>query len=240
MVTRSARPVCVVAGAGPGNGLAIGEKFRRAGYSVVLLSRNGAALRERIAMQDASDGMTLELCDLCDENALATRFALIMDRYGPVQTLVFNAGSGFIDDIDSFDAASFTRELQTNQLALIHCVQQVLPAMRAQRRGNIVITGATGSVRGSAHFLSFCAAKAGQRSIAQSLARQLQSQGIHVAYLVIDGVIETPATRAFFQTEPAEFFLQPGDIADAVFNVTQQRPSGWTFELDLRPFAEKW
>jgi len=119
-------------------------------------------------------------------------------------------------------------------------VQEVLPDMRKAGGGNIVVSGATASLRGGANAAPFASAKAAQRSLAQSMARHLGPEKIHVSYVIIDGMIDIPYIREMMPDKPTEYFLSPDDIAAAVFHLTQQPPSAWTFELDVRPFGEKW
>jgi len=107
-------------------------------------------------------------------------------------------------------------------------------------RGAIVVTGNTSAWRGKASFAGFAPTKAAQRILAESLARALGPKGVHVAYVVIDAVIDVPWTRSAFADRPDEFFIQPAGIADAVHHVVQQQRSAWTFELDLRPYGESW
>ena len=87
---------------------------------------------------------------------------------------------------------------------------------------------------------AFASAKAGQRALAQSMAKLLGPKGVHVAYVIVDGVISTPATRARMADRPDTFFLDPDRIAEAILLLTRQDRSAWTFELDLRPFGETW
>jgi NAD(P)-dependent dehydrogenase (short-subunit alcohol dehydrogenase family) len=112
--------------------------------------------------------------------------------------------------------------------------------MEEAGRGAIVVIGATASLRGLPFTAPFASAKSAQRSLAQSMARSLGPKGIHVAYLVIDGVIDVPGARAFFSDKPDDFFLNPDSIAETVWNLVNQERSAWTFELDVRPFGEKW
>jgi len=116
----------------------------------------------------------------------------------------------------------------------------VLPDMRTAGSGNIVVIGATASKRGGANFAAFASGKAAQYNLAQSMARHLDPERIHVSYVIIDGVVDLERTRKRLPDKPDEFFLQPADIAESVYQLTRQKPSAWTFELDLRPFAEKW
>ena len=112
--------------------------------------------------------------------------------------------------------------------------------MRSQGGGTIIFIGATAAKRGGARFAAFASAKAAQYNLAQSLARHLGPEKIHIAYIVIDGVIDIPRTRQRMPDKPDEFFLGPNDIADAVYDVSQQAPSAWTFEFDVRPYCETW
>ncbi len=234
------RPVCVVAGAGAGNGMAYARRFCEGGYHTVLLARDEARLQKLIDKENDASRLSAYACDLTDAVQINQTFATIADKFGAVNTLVYNAGNGFPDSLDNLDPDRFEQAWRLNQWGLLQCVQQVIPSMRKHGAGNILISGATASWRGSPRFLSFAAAKAGQRSVAQSLAKQLMPEGIHVAYLIIDGVIETPMTRQFFSTQPVDFFLQADAIANTAFHLTQQSRSAWTFELDIRPFGEKW
>src|SRR3990167_3688055 len=183
MTQQQGRPVCVVAGAGQGNGMAYARRFQAGGYQVVLLARDGARLQGLLAQEAESTFLAARSCDLTDGTAIAATFADIAREFGPVHTLVYNAGNGFPDSLDVFDADRFEQAWRLNQRGLLQCVQQIVPAMRENGAGNILISGATASWRGSPRFLSFAAAKAGQRSIAQSLAKQLMPDGLHVAHL---------------------------------------------------------
>ena len=112
--------------------------------------------------------------------------------------------------------------------------------MKARGSGAIAIIGATASLRGGANFTAFASAKAAQRNLAQSMARHLGPQGIHVFLLIIDGMINLERTRAAFPDKAEDEMLDPNDIATAVFNVSRQPKSAWTFEFDLRPSSENW
>ena len=112
--------------------------------------------------------------------------------------------------------------------------------MLAAGKGAIIVTGNTSAWRGIANFAGFAPTKAAQRILAQSMARSLGPQGIHVAYVVIDAVIDLAWTRKRFADKPDDFFIQPDGIADTVWHLAHQEPSAWSFEVDLRPFCETW
>ncbi len=232
------KPVCVVVGAGPGNGAAFGRRFVDAGYRVALLAR-GADKVHAMAGELGDDARGYAY-DASDPDAAAGVFDRIAGELGPVNTLIYNAGSGSFRTIDGATVEDFEMGWRTNALGCVIAAKQVIPGMRKARGGNIVVIGATASLRGGARAAPFASAKAAQRSLTQSLARQLGPEGIHVAYVVIDGVIDLERTRARMPDKPDDFFLQPGHIAGAVHYLTQQPRSAWTFELDVRPFGESW
>ena len=137
-------------------------------------------------------------------------------------------------------AAALEQAWQINTRGLLVAAQQVLPAMKRRGCGNIVVVGATASLRGGENFAAFASAKAAQRSLAQSMARHLGPQGVHVSLLIVDGVIDIPRTRKMFPERPHELFLNPDDIAATALFLTRQPRNAWTFEVDLRPSAENW
>eukprot|EP00730_Choanoeca_flexa_P014107 TRINITY_DN6043_c0_g1_i1.p1 TRINITY_DN6043_c0_g1~~TRINITY_DN6043_c0_g1_i1.p1 ORF type:complete len:155 (+),score=21.56 TRINITY_DN6043_c0_g1_i1:494-958(+) len=117
---------------------------------------------------------------------------------------------------------------------------QVLPSMQQRKQGTIVFTGATASLRGGAGFSCLAVGKFGLRALAQSLARENQKDNsIHVAHVIIDGMVDLPRTRGWFPDKPTEDFLNPHAIAQEYWNLYNQHPSTWTLELDLRPHPEK-
>ncbi|MGQ0834519.1 MAG: SDR family NAD(P)-dependent oxidoreductase [Gammaproteobacteria bacterium] len=228
---------CVVVGVGPGNGAAFARAFTGEGYRVGLMARSRATLDPLAAELAGSIAIT---CDVRVPEEIERAFARLRDALGPVGVLIYNAGAGAFEDIDQATSESLESAWRTNALGLFVATRAVLPDMRAQRRGSIIVVGATASLRGGAKFLPFAAAKAAQRSIAQSMARKLWPEGIHVGYVVLDGVVDLPRTRQMMRDKPDEFFLKPEAIADSVLALVRQSPQAWTFELDLRSFMEKW
>ncbi|MFQ5667136.1 MAG: SDR family NAD(P)-dependent oxidoreductase [Candidatus Binatia bacterium] len=229
--------VCVITGVGPANGAAFARRFAAEGFRVAMLARSAAHLRELEAKVEGAKGYAV---DVGDPSGVAATFARIRSDLGPVRVLIHNAGSGAFCDFMGTTVDVFERSWRTNALGLLLCGQAAAADMLAAGGGTIVVIGATASLRGGANFAGFAPAKAAQRSLAQSMARSLGSRGVHVAYVVIDGVIDGPRTRAMLPGQPGTFFLQPEHIADTVFHLVRQERSAWTFELDLRPFGEKW
>lgn len=230
-------PVCVVLGIGPGNGSAIAKRWAEAGHRVALLSRNAESLADwerRIPQSRAFR------CDAREPESVRSAFARVRESLGPIDTLVHNAGAGIWGSLDEIDEADLKAAFDVNAVGLFVAAKEAVADMRAAGTGTIAVIGAGAAWRGRPKTLAFAAAKAAQRSLAQSLARELGPHGIHVFYVVIDGVIDLPRTRERMKDKPQEFFLRPDAIAESVWNVAHQPRSAWTFELDLRPFAETW
>ncbi len=232
-----AQPVCAIVGIGPGNGEAFARKFASEGYQVALCSRTEARIE---AVAKATPGARAFAYDASNPEAAVPVFERIQDELGPVDVLVYNAGSGSFISIDDTSLEQLRDAWEVNTQGLFCAVQAVLPQMRAHGGGNIVVIGATASVRGGAKAAPFAAAKAAQRSLSQSMARHLGPEGIHVSYVIVDGVIDIPGTRQAMPDFKDDFFMGPDAIADSVYALTQQHASAWSFEIDLRPFGEKW
>jgi len=231
------KPVCVVVGIGPGNGAAFVRRFAKEGFAVALLSRT-TDLASEVAkgLPDAR----VYACDVSDEASIDVAFDRVARELGDVSVLVYNAGSGMWGTVEEISAADFEASWRVNASGLFLASRKVIPAMKGRGAGNIVVIGATASRRGGARAAAFAPAKAAQRSLAESLARHLGPAGVHVSVVVVDGVIDTPRARTRMPEQPNTFFLRPDDIADAVFHLTAQPKSAWTFEIEVRPFAEKW
>ena len=229
--------LCVITGVGAGNGASFSRRFTREGYRVVMLARNLAYL-ETLA-KEIPGSVAME-CDVRDPGAIQQVFARIHEDIGTVDTLIYNAGAGEWASIMDTSLEGMESSWATNTLGLVACAQQVIPSMTENGEGNIMVIGATASLRGGAQSTAFASAKAAQRSVAQSMARDLGPKGIHVGYLIIDGIIDIERTRERFPDRADDFFMQPDAIADSVYAMTQQDRSAWAFEIDLRPYGEKW
>ena len=125
-------------------------------------------------------------------------------------------------------------------LGLLVASKRVIPSMKARGGGSIIVIGATASRRGAAHTAGFAPAKAAQRTLAESMAKHLWPQRIHVALIIVDGVVDLPRTRAWMKDKPDDFFISPDAVADTAFRLTTQHPSAWSFEVEARPFKETW
>jgi NAD(P)-dependent dehydrogenase (short-subunit alcohol dehydrogenase family) len=229
--------VCVVAGVGPGTGTALSRRFAAGGYRVAMLARDAERLAELERGIAGSRGYGVDVTDAVRVKEVVER---IRSDMGTPSVLVHNAVSGHFGEFLDVTPDLLEHTFRTNVVSLLLLGQALVPHMLAGGGGAIVVTGNTAAWRGVANFAAFAPSKAAQRILAQSMARSLGPKGIHVAYVVIDAVIDVPWTRQAFASRPDEFFARPEAIADTVYHVAHQDRSAWTFEVDLRPFAEKW
>ncbi len=242
--------LCVVVGVGPGNGAALARRFAAEGYAVALLARTtetteplakslGAA-RAAAAGGHSPDAARAYACDVTDADSVAAAFEAIERDMGPVDTLVYNAGSGTWATVEEVAPAALESAFRVNALGLLLASQKVIPQMKAKGGGNIVVIGSTASRRGVARTAAFAPAKAAQKSLAESMARHLWPQNIHVSLIIVDGVVDLPRSRAFMKDKPDDFFISPDAVAATAFHLATQDPSAWSFEVEARPFKETW
>jgi NAD(P)-dependent dehydrogenase (short-subunit alcohol dehydrogenase family) len=229
--------VALVTGVGPGTGAALVRRFAADGYRVAMLARDRGRL-EKLAAE--IPGTTPFPVDVADLDLLRSTLARVRSELGVPTVLLHNAVAGGFGAFDTVKPEDLEQRFRVNVTSLLVLAQELAPGMVAAGGGAIAVTGNTSAWRGKAGFAGFAPTKAAQRILAESLARSLGPQGVHVAYLVIDAVIDVPWTRQAFRDRPDDFFIQPSGIADAVHHVVHQARSAWTFELDLRPFGENW
>lgn len=229
--------VCIVMGVGPGNGEAFVRRFSDEGYQVAMLARSKDYL---LQLEQSISNTYAFPCDLMESEQIGTVVAAIRDRLGPASVLLYNAGGGVFKNVEEASLEDFEANWRINVQGLVAATKAVLPQLREHDTASIIVTSASAAIRGRANTAPFASAKAAQRSLAQSMARQLGPEKIHVANVVIDGVVDLPRSRKALADKPDDFFVKPAAVADAVWNLCQQHPSAWTFELDIRPFGESW
>ncbi|MDX1481913.1 MAG: SDR family NAD(P)-dependent oxidoreductase [Woeseiaceae bacterium] len=227
------RPVCAIVGIGPQNGEAFARKFSEEGYAVALMSRS-TDLSAKLAAE-LGDAKAF-VCDAADPASLQEAFGEVHEHLGPVDVLIYNAGSGSWKSVEEISAEEFEAGWRVNTLGALVASQQVIPGMKKQGSGNIIFVGATASLRGMPKTAGFAPAKAAQRILAQSMARHLGPEGIHVSVLIIDGQIDEPGGEASKEGRK----LDPRHIAAIAWQLTNQPPSARSFEVDLRPAQESW
>ena len=231
------QPTCVVIGVGPGNGAAFAKKFSAEGYQVALLARSTDYSSELAASLPASKAYAVDVTDL---DALGNTLAAIENEMSAIDVVVYNAGSASWGSVSDIDVDDFSKAWEINTRGLFALSQQVTPGMIARGAGSIIVVGATASLKASEMFPAFASAKSAQRALAQSMAKHLAPKGVHVALMIIDGMIDTPTVRSLAPDIADDALIDPDNIADAAWYLCQQAPTAWTFEMDLRTQHEKW
>ena len=231
------QPVCVISGVGPGTGSALARRFTAGGYRVAMLARNAERLAGLERELAGAEGYACDVSDAAQVDAAADR---IERELGAPATLVHNAVGGAFGSFLEIDPAVLNRNFQINTMGLLYLARRFAPGMVRAGNGNIIVTGNTSALRGKAAFAGFAPTKAAQRILAEAIARELGPKGVHVAYIVIDAVIDVPWTRERYKQKPDEFFINPTSIAEEAWHLTQQTRSGWSFNVELRPYCESW
>lgn len=230
-------PVCLISGVGPGTGAALARRFASGGYRVAMLARNEDRLR---TLESGIEGSRAYVCDVSNSEAVRATVARVRGDLGAPTVLVHNAVGGAFGDFLEVEPEQLRANFEVNVMGLLYLARALAPAMIEVGRGAIMVTGNTSARRGMPRFAGFAPTKAGQRILAESMARSLGPQGIHVAYFVIDAVIDLEWTRRRMPDQPDDFFIKPEAIAENVWYVAHQDPSAWSFEVELRPYGERW
>ncbi len=233
----SPQPIVVVSGVGPGTGAAIVRRFAAGGYRVAMLARSAERLA---ALEREIPGTTGIPCDVADERQVEAAVARVRGALGTPEVLVHNAVGGAFGTFLDVPPAVLNENFQINVMGMLYLARGLAPAMVDAGKGAIVVTGNTSALRGKAGFAGFAPTKAAQRVLAESMARDLGPKGVHVAYLVIDAVIDLEWTRRLQPGKPDEFFCKPDDIAGEIWHVVHQPRSAWSFNVEVRPFGESW
>ena len=231
------KPIAIVTGVGPGTGSAIVRRFAAGGFRVIALARSPDRIR---ALEQELPDTHAVICDVSRETEVADVVANIRKSYGPPNVLIHNAVGGGWGTFLEIEPKLLDRNFQVNVMGLLYLAREVAPDMVKAGHGAILVTGNTSSIRGKANFAGFAPTKAAQRILSESIARDLGPRGIHVAYVLIDAVIDVPRMRERLSDAPDEFFIKPSAIADELWHLYNQDRSAWSFLTEIRPFAEKW
>jgi NAD(P)-dependent dehydrogenase (short-subunit alcohol dehydrogenase family) len=229
--------VAVIVGVGPGLGFALGKRFARAGMAVALAARDKDRLEQRLA-DEPVEGARAYACDATDQVAVDRLFAQVDNELGAPEVVVFNAGAFQPGGILEIAPAEFERCWQIGCFAGFLVGQVAARRMVAVGHGTIIFTGATAALRGSARFANLAVPKFGLRALAQTMARELGPQGIHIGHVVIDGQIMSDRYAHLAGERGPESLLEPDAIAETYYQLHLQPRSAWTLELDLRPWSE--
>ena len=241
------KPSCLIVGAGDGVGSAIARAFAREGLAVCITRRprNLEALESVAAAIRAEGGEAHAFgVDARNEAEMIALVDRIEADIGPLQVVVFNIGANVRFPVVETTAQVYSKVWEMAALAGFFTGREAARVMTPRGKGTILFTGATASTRGGAGFSAFAGAKAALRQLAQSLAREMGPKGIHVAHVVVDGMIDGTFARAIAPDIQSlldeDAILKPDEIARNYVWLHKQQRSAWTFELDLRPWKENW
>ncbi|WP_193074950.1 SDR family NAD(P)-dependent oxidoreductase [Pseudomonas sp. FME51] len=227
------KPLALVTGVGPGTGAAVARRFAAGGYRVAMLARNADRLAALAA--EIPDSIAVP-CDVTDAAALEAAIS----RIGAPKVVIHNAVGGAFGNFMDIDPAVLQRNFDINTMALLRLAQLTTPAMVSAGEGALIVTGNTSAQRGKAAFAGFAPTKAAQRILAESIARDLGPKGVHVAYLIVDAVIDVPWQRERLPDAKDDFFIHPDAIADEIYHLAHQPRGAWSFLAEVRPFHEPW
>lgn len=236
--------VALVIGAGDYLGSAILRRFAREGFHAVGTRRRGD-IESFVKEIEAEGGRATGLhSDTREEEAVIDLIEKVERDIGPIEVFVYNVGGNVKFGILETTTRVYTKVWEMCALGGFLSGREAARKMVERGHGTIIFTGATASVKGSAGFSAFAGGKHALRALAQSMARELLPQNIHVAHVVIDGPIDTEWTRERFpklvEERPPDGLLQPDDIAENYWALHAQKRSAWTFEIDVRPWVEPW
>jgi NAD(P)-dependent dehydrogenase (short-subunit alcohol dehydrogenase family) len=238
-------PVALIVGAGDATGGAIARRFAAGGYVACVTRREAAKLRPLVESIEAAGGRARAFgSDARREDQVVALVERIEAEVGPIEVLVFNIGANVPCSVLDETARKYFKIWEMAGLAGFLNGREVARRMVGRGRGTILFTGATASLRGSANFAAFAGAKHALRALAQSMARELGPRNIHVAHVVVDGSIDTEFIRSNFPdkyaTKVDDGILDPAHIAENYWYLHRQPRDAWTFEIDLRPWNERW
>ncbi|MDP1631924.1 MAG: SDR family oxidoreductase [Caulobacter sp.] len=237
------KKVALIIGAGDATGGAIARRFAREGYAAVIVRRDAEKLKSLTDQIRAEGGEAHPFgVDARKEDQIVDLFARVEADIGPIEVVVFNIGANVHFSIVETTARVYTKVWEMAAFAGFLTGREAAKHMLPRGRGAILFTGATASLRGGKGFSAFAGAKFALRALAQSMARELGPQGIHVAHPIIDGAIDTAWIAENFPQRYAlkdqDGILDPDHIADAYWMLHSQPRDAWTHELDLRPWME--
>lgn len=238
------KPIALVIGAGDYLGSAIARRFAREGFHLVITRRRGdlGALSAEITALGSS--ATAIHSDARDEAQVSELIDRVEAELGPLRVAVFNVGGNVRFDICETTTRVYRKVWEMCALAGFLVGREVARKMLPRNEGTILFTGASASLRGGRGFAAFAGGKHALRALAQSMARELGPQGIHVAHVIVDGLIRNEATAEFlpdlYASKGDGGIIEPDDLAEIYWQLHKQPCSAWTFEQDARPFSESW
>ncbi len=244
-ITTSNQKVALIIGAGDATGGAIAKRFAKGGYISCMTRRNADKLQPLIDEIEQAGGTAYGFAsDARKEQQVIQLIEEIESNIGEIEVLVFNIGANVPCSILEETARKYFKIWEMACFSAFLIGREVAKRMVSRQRGTLIFTGATAGLRGAAYFSAFAGAKHALRALAQSMARELGPQNIHVAHVVVDGAIDTDFIKNSFpdlyEKKDQDGILNPEHIAENYWHLAQQPRDAWTHELDLRPWMEKW
>lgn len=244
-VVATKQKVCLIVGAGDATGSAIAKRFAQEGFTVCVTRRTPDASATLVHSIQAAGGRAVAYqLDARREDEVIALFKKIESEVGSLEVVVFNVGGNVRFPLLEMTAEKYFKTWEMCAMAGFLVGREAARVLLPKGHGTILFTGATASLRGGVGFSAFAGGKAALRALAQSMAREFGPQGLHIAHVVVDGVIDSERVR---KTQPERVaalglqgLLEPDSIARAYLWLHEQTPDAWTFELDLRPGVEKW
>ena len=242
----SQKKVALVIGAGSSLGSAIARVFASDNYTTVVARRNGdelGPLKEEIESKGV-ECLSFSL-DARKEEEVINFIEKIENEIGEINVAVYNIGANIRFNILETTSRKYYKVWEMAAFGAFLMGREVARKMLPRKKGTIIFTGATASVRGKEGFAAFSGAKQAKRALAQSMAKELAPKGIHVAHIIVDGAIDTPWVNKLFpeyvkEKKKIDGLMKPDDIAQNYLVLHNQPKNAWTFELDLRPWVETW
>jgi hypothetical protein len=240
--------VALLVGAGDAIGAAVARRFAAGGYRVCVARRDAEKSRSVVQEIMRSGGTARAVgTDVRNEEAVQALFGEVETELGPVEVCLFNAGANIKAPLIETSGRLFFKAWELACYAGFLTGREAARYMVPRGRGTILFTGATASLRGGSGYAAFAAGKSGLRGVAQSMARELAPKNIHVAHLIIDGAIDSEAIHRRLSAAtgtmpdlPPDGLIQTRSVAEAYWALHNQSRDGWTHELDLRPYSERW
>ena len=236
------KPIALVVGAGDYLGSSIAKRFAAGGLAIVAIRRRGDLTKLVESIQDSGGEAFGFHSDARNEKDVLDLIAKIESELGFIDVCVYNVGGNVSFPILETSSQVYRKVWEMCAFGGFLTGKEVIKHMLPRKRGTILFTGASASLRGKSGFSAFSGGKQALRALAQSLARELGPQGIHISHVIIDGLIENKNTRKLlpeeFDTRPKDGILQPNEIAEIYWQLYKQPKSAWSFEIDLRPYSE--
>ena len=237
--------VALVIGAGDSTGGEIAKRFARGGYIACMTRRNAEKMQPLLKEIQQQGGQAYGFAsDARKEEQVIELMDHIEAKIGPIEVLVFNIGANVPCSILDETARKYFKIWEMACFGAFLTGREAAKRMVSRERGTIIFTGATAGLRGASHFAAFAGAKHALRALAQSMARELGPNNIHVAHVVVDGAIDTAFIQETFPDlyakKEQDGILNPAHIAENYWHLAHQPRDAWTHELDLRPWMERW